>query len=257
MKHYINKHCLLAIELVKKYTENSNAAVMHELRVSLKKIKTVITYLNETGQYSKAIKKTEKEIRIIFRVAGRIRDAELIMDWLGKSRYNLLLQEAAVTCQLHTNKELFIQKSKQYVKLLHSIHSKLKKSTNEEKYVLEYVTQLKQTVFAKKSFSQPGRWHELRKQIKQILYAVNWLHTKEKRKAVTVEKQKQLETIQELIGSWHDTENIKQWLAKHQSFFSKDDKLKRQFNRCRLQLQNEQQAKEKSISKLIKTRNKQ
>ncbi|MBK8089214.1 MAG: CHAD domain-containing protein [Chitinophagaceae bacterium] len=75
-------------------------------------------------------------------------------------------------------------------------------------------------------------WHELRKIIKQLLYAQNWLSESEKIKLLPVKQTAFLDQLQEAIGNWHDAEDLKTWLSDEQFFLRTESNIKSQFNRC-------------------------
>lgn len=252
LKQYTNKHCLTAAGLLKKYAETGGTDTMHQLRVTLKKITAVTNCLSENKNDSKTIHQLKKKIRTIFKKAGQIRDAELTTVWLKKNRFHLLYNEATAFFEMDTKRKAFMQKSSFDAKKLQLVCKGVKKYTGHKRDFAGYVLQLKQNLFITNNLLLQSNWHEIRKNIKQILYAVNWLPANEQLKVLKVAEHKKLEFLQELIGSWHDGEQLKQWLTDRQFFLKDDEKIRHQFNRCWQKLQTQQLADEKPITELLK-----
>jgi CHAD domain-containing protein len=77
---------------------------------------------------------------------------------------------------------------------------------------------------------EPGAWHEIRKKDKQVLYSLNWLDEAKHDRLTKTAFFKQLDSLQETIGHWHDEILLKDWLGEKQAFLSEDKKVLRQFD---------------------------
>jgi len=72
-----------------------------------------------------------------------------------------------------------------------------------------------------------SEWHELRKLIKQRMYAYNWVqHESENDDPVFPYYNK----LQEAIGQWHDLEFIKETFSQKQIYLSQDIEIQKDFN---------------------------
>jgi CHAD domain-containing protein len=249
---YTNKHSLLAISCLQQFAQKGEEEPLHQLRVNVKKIKAVVSYFVAAGRSVKKVKHCKKALRVVFREAGIIREAQLTRNWLNHQKYYELWQQSKTRHQLVYNEQEFIANSKKYLKLFKKIQQQLTAITSKDTFTLAYVLSAKENIDRQTGTATVHQWHELRRQIKQFLYAVNWLSPKEKIKAATVAALHYFDELQELIGTWHDLENIQQWLNAQEFFLSKSITVKWQYNHYRIQLQKEIEQKEKKISTMLK-----
>ena len=234
LKEYAEKQMDLAVHYLSVYTHSGNEEALHQVRVVLKKSKAVMHYFLHEKLHVKKVTKLKKDIRNIFHTAGSIRAAQLQMQWLKKNRYQILLQTSSLKDDLLYYDELFKTDTKKSLKILSDVKRKLTEHCSDSagSNVLQYAIVLKQTIqLIIKNLRQPG-WHELRKTIKQLLYAYNWQLEKDKIKLLTVKEHTYLDQLQEAIGTWHDAEDLKLWMTDQQFFLNENPKVKVQFAKC-------------------------
>jgi CHAD domain-containing protein len=88
-------------------------------------------------------------------------------------------------------------------------------------------------------------WHELRKTIKQWMYAINWVKDSQEIDISYFQK------LQETIGYWHDAEVIKESLVQKKIFLSKDVELQKSFSIASEKLNHTIRYREKQIVDLL------
>ncbi len=257
LKEYAEKQMELAVHYLSGYTESGNEEDLHQLRVTLKKSRAVMHYFLHEQLHVKKITKLKKEIRNIFHTAGAIRAAQIQMQWMKKNRNLILLQTSSLKEDLLYYDELFKTDSKKSLNILSDVKRKLGEHSSDTagSTILQYAIVLKQTIQSSvKNLRQPG-WHELRKTIKQLLYACNWQQEKDKIKLLTVKEHTYLDKLQESIGVWHDAEDLKLWITDQQFFLNENTKVKLQFAKCWDNLTKEIKEKEKLVITLLNNKN--
>jgi CHAD domain-containing protein len=251
LKDYTDKQLQTALQLLKQYNSASNEEVLHQLRVSLKKLKAAVDYLRTL--HPKKIKSLRKKVQVVFHSAGALREAELRLKWLEGKRFNFLIAEAQLEQKLKEEQELFFTQKEIYRKLLATVDEELNKylKETEESALLHYALEVKQKLVQQLPVALQQDWHALRKLIKQLLYAHHWLSAKDKLKVLTVTAFQKMDQLQENIGAWHDAVDLLQWLTDEQFFLSKDKAVKQQFNKAFALVQKEIEAKEKAVLKKL------
>ncbi len=253
LKEFALKQTDAAVHLLNEYLKSNDGEALHQFRVSLKKTRSVIRYFEYLKLHEKKIKQLKKQLRHVFQSAGFIREAQLQIQWLKRNRYRILLKESLLETDVTFYEQVFVDETEKNRKILEGIRKELSRFCKEadEASVFNYAEHLKQTIFFQlKSVNMSG-WHELRKIIKQLLYAQNWLSEKERIKLLPVKQLAYLDQLQEAIGNWHDAEDLKTWLSDEQFFLRTEANIKAQFNRCwQVQLK-EIAEKERVIIKLL------
>lgn len=254
LKEYSLKQAEDAVYWLNKYVKANEEEALHQYRVHIKKTRSVISFFEQQQSHEKKIKKLKKQLRNIFHSAGFIRECELHIQWLKKNRYSLLLQEASLEQKLPLYKQTFLDKTKKYTNLLCKTRESLAAFCSEvdKKSVFDYAVKLKQSITLSVRSVNKNDWHELRKSVKQLLYAYNWQSENEKIKLLTVNELAYFDQLQEAIGNWHDAEALKTWLGNEQFFLSSDMRVKNQFKRCWEKLLQETNGKEIIIRQLLK-----
>src|SRR5688572_4984881 len=102
---YAEKQMSSALHLLEQYNSGSDEEVLHQLRVSLKKIKAVLDYLRTL--HPKKIKSLRKKLRFVFQAAGSLREAQLRLKWLKEKGFLFLIQYATLDQKIKEEEELF------------------------------------------------------------------------------------------------------------------------------------------------------
>lgn len=253
LKDYTEKQLQTALHLLKQYCTAPKQEVLHQLRVSLKKLKAVLDYLHSV--HPKKIKSLRKKVQLVFHAAGDLREAQLRLKWLKSKRCYQLIKFSSFDQKIQEEEEQFIAQSEEYCKLLSTVHEELSKYSKKIKDSdsLEYALKLKQKLDGLLLLIAQKDWHELRKLIKQLIYAHHWLAEKNKLKVLAVLPFQKMDHLQEAIGVWHDAVDLLQWLTDQQFFLSKDKSVTMQFNKAFALVKKDMEAKEKEVVKLLRT----
>jgi CHAD domain-containing protein len=248
---YVEKQMSSALHLLEQYNSASDGEVLHQLRVSLKKVKAVLDYLRTL--HPKKIKSLRKKLQVVFHAAGYLREAQLRFKWLKGKRFLFLIQHASLEQKIKEEEEFFVTQKQDHLKKLQLINDKLDEYLKETsgEALLQYALKLKEEFEETLPVAAKEDWHELRKLSKQLLYAHHWLTEQDKLKVLTVSGYKKLDQLQEKIGVWHDAVDLLQWLTDGQFFLSKDKAVKEQFNKVFALVQKDIEVKEKSVLKQL------
>lgn len=253
IREYAKKQITSALHLLEEYNAASNAEVLHQLRVSLKKVKAVLDFLRTL--HPQKIKPLRKKLQLIFHAAGSLREAQLRLNWLKEKKYQLLIQNTSLGGKVKEEEELFVAQKQDHLKKLRFVRNELDRLLKDinEKDLIRYAAALKRKFEAQSTAVAKEDWHALRKLIKQLLYAHHWLTEQDKLKILTVEAFKKTDELQEKIGVWHDALDLLQWLTDGQFFLSKDKPAKQQFNKAFALVQKDIVVKEKAALKQLQT----
>jgi len=199
---YGNKRFTLLNAGLKKYKQHTKPEHLHEVRVELKKIKTLFNFLtSDLKQFNAAT--AYKPLKQIFKKAGVIRESHVLQK-LFKD-YKLESFEKAVIPKTKEQKKTIVhfqKKTAQYIKIANPSHKKIEKylahtnTSDLRKYIAKTQQQLCEKLFQK--FSQ-NELHPIRKQIKELIYLSQITNGENNlQKIATYDK------LQDTIGNWHD-----------------------------------------------------
>ena len=255
IREYAKKQIGSALHLLEQYTTASDEEVLHQLRVSLKKIKAVLDYLRTL--HPKKIKSLRKKLRFVFQSAGSLREAQLRLKWLKEKGFLFLIQYTTLDQKIKEEEELFFAQKQDYSESLAFIHDELNNYLKkvDADALLQYALKLKEQLEKKMQIVAKNDWHELRKLIKQLLYAHHWLTEKDKLKVLTVEDYQKFDQLQEKIGNWHDAVDLLQWLTDGQFSPGNDNSVNQQINKAFALAQADIEVKEEIVRKQLEALN--
>lgn len=253
LKEYAATQMGNAVRELETYLKSGDEEALHQLRVVLKKSRAVMHYLMQDQSNEKKIRKLKKRIRNIFHTAGIIRAAQLRIQWMKKQHYLLLIKASGLKEDLLYYDELFKGDAKKNLNILDKVKKELVEhcSVSDAATVFKYSMGLKQSLRSVNVNLPQTHWHDVRKTIKQLLYAYNWRLEKEKIKLLLVKELAYFDQLQDAIGLWHDAEDLKLWITDQQFFLSEEKKVKLQFNQCWTKLMKEIKVKEMAVIKLL------
>lgn len=223
---------------------------LHDLRVEMKKLRAIIKFLRAVYPAQK-LKKPAHTLRAIFQNAGEIREMQIIEQWLQKNNFNAIektyyppekLRELIKEFQKNTEKL-----KDDYNNIIEAV-SKYVESTNEilaEQYFVDLNAQLEK--LCRKDLPKT-EWHELRKLIKQRIYAYNWIRHETENDDPNFSYYNKL---QEAIGLWHDLEIIKDSFSLKQVYLSPDIEVQKDFNLAWDKLTTQSKQREKQIEEML------
>ncbi len=243
---YLHKQSSVATGHLQAYAQTTDSEELHQFRVAMKKINAVAVFL--CTFFPKA-KKNKKRLKQIFRSAGFIREQELRLQWLRRYRLLLLAETSDLERTMQLFQAAFNQDFLSNEKQLHRSVKQLRllAGTIRQHDLVDSVTRLKQTVVLQLEKVQPQEWHELRKQIKQMLYALHWLSPGDQLRLLPVKQVQSFDQLQEAIGAWHDLVDLKQWLSDEQFFLHTDPLVTKSFAKGWKRLQTSLLTAEKTV----------
>ena len=209
------KQRVIAIEaLLKKPDKKFTKEDFHELRVEIKKLRALIELLAFcTKNFESEI--IFKPVKKIFKQAGKVREIQL--EKTSFNRYKTHAQVKAYLRKLHP-KELKAKTNfsaaykiapyrlaKMYAHIIPAI--KKVHGSDVKKYITQKEKEIKKLLHSKKIKSE--QMHALRSMLKEWHYNIKSLDVKTSDNAF-----KNVDSLQDLIGKWHDIRIIKRHLEK-------------------------------------------
>ena len=228
---YLKKQQHLSEKQMQLFASENDAEAVHQLRVALKKIRACYRFL-KTAKLSQAVRKKYKhQLLPFFAEAGELRRLQLYRRLLLKHKWQqmILFSESlgSEPARTYLLKQSFETNGKAIHQLTHVLEQKAKSIEEETGFL--YAAELHRSVIASIHKQNADDWHELRKQIKQLLYSYQWLSSNLQLRLLTVNQYKQLDALQEIIGEWHDLQDFKDWLGTEGFFMSTSPAVKKEF----------------------------
>lgn len=222
---------------------------LHDFRVELKKLKSIVRFLRSIYPKQK-FKKASHHLRNIFQTAGEIREYQILQQWLQKNELTFIENQYFPPDKMDLLIKAFHARSSDFKMQLKDIIdqcSKFIQSTNAilpEQYVVELHAQIEKILRKPPPVTD---WHELRKLIKQWMYAINWIPQTEEADNTLSYYNK----LQEAIGQWHDLEIIKDTFAIKQIYLSPDIDVQKDFGKAWEKLNHSIKYREKQIEEMF------
>lgn len=229
---------------------NGDEGSMHDLRVEIKKMRAIIKFLR-TIYPKQQLKKPSHLLRYIFQTAGAIRELQLLQIWLKKNQYNIILTNYYSEEKLAFMIDQFRINALQYKEDFKDIISSCEEyieTTNEilaEQYYVDLNAQAEKQCRRNLPVTE---WHNLRKIIKQRIYAYNWLQHESENDDPNFHY---FHKLQEAIGLWHDMEIIKESFSQKQVWLSQDIEVQKEFSPAWEKLNSNIKVKEKHVEELL------
>lgn len=223
---------------------------LHDLRVEMKKLRAIIKFLREIYPNQK-LKKPAHTLRAVFQNAGEIREMQIIEQWLQKNNFHAIEKAyypAEKLKELIKDFQQSTDKLKDDYNYIIDAVSKFAESTNEilaEQYFVKLNAELEELCREELPKTQ---WHELRKLIKQRIYAYNWIKHDHENDDPNFSYYNKL---QEAIGLWHDLEIIKESFSLKQVYLSQDIEVQKDFNIAWDKLESSIKHREKQIEEML------
>ena len=217
----------------------------------MKKVRAVIKFLRTIYPKQK-LKKAAQKLKAIFQEAGEIREYQLLQQWISKNALNSFDHTYLPKNKLQELSDDFRKRAahtKQVLKEHVEEVGKYVAATNQllaEQYVVALHAQIEKII---NSQSGTMEWHELRKLIKQWMYAVNWIETGNDTKADT--DISYYDKLQEGIGRWHDAEVIKDTLYQKQIYLSQDIEVQKDFTKASNKINQSIRYRQKQVAEIL------
>ncbi|MGG7036365.1 MAG: CHAD domain-containing protein [Flavobacterium sp.] len=185
---------------LKKFKKNSHPKYVHKLRIKIKKLRAIFSFLNETTFEQRF---PEKICRKLFKKAGELRQWQLNLELFQSFLEHIIQIEDLKSKKIEKK---FIRKISKYQKDIAQLILNIKKEEYlpKKKKIKSYFD--RQIRKAKTELSRNhnhSNLHLFRKRIKKIMYVYDFLPIK-------MQKKFSLDTdyinhLQKQIGKWHDT----------------------------------------------------
>ena len=204
-KSYFLQEHLKCCKFLLAYKQKRTNENLHQLRVSIKKIKAVIVMAEKISHQS-ILERHFSGYKIIFKKAGVIREIALQQKHLAKNSVNLKLKNANRSELIKLKKE-FIASTPQLMKDVQNNKQQIEKSMALIPYkeIKSYCRQrIKKLPKQWKKVKNKEEVHGFRKKIKHVLYCSQLLNTDDRTELISAKKITQIDKLQNLIGKWHD-----------------------------------------------------
>ena len=189
-----------------------------------------------------------RQLNNIFQLAGEIREYQLLLQWIYKNDLEIIGKHffpENKQVEMIVNFQDHVKQFKHDLKEISETIQEYIHPTNEilaEHYVRDLYVQMDKMIRVNCSIND---WHELRKTIKQWMYAINWVKDSKEMDIAYFQK------LQETIGYWHDAEVIKETLKQKKIFLSKDLELQKSFSIASDKINHTLRYREKQIVELL------
>jgi CHAD domain-containing protein len=224
---------------------------LHDLRVEIKKVKSIIKFL-KTIYPKEKFKKSSYQLNHIFQHAGEIREQQIIRNWLVKNNAEVIVERYFSDKKIAKLVSSFQKQSDTIKTTLKEISDRCNKyiSITNEITIEQYVKKLNHKIEKEILRSEDKHnWHELRKSIKQWIYSRSWLDEDTKESSASVFSK--YNKLQEAIGAWHDLEMIKEYLFQENIHLSAEMDLLIVFERIQSSLNREIKSSETKVIKIL------
>ena len=229
---------------------NGDEPSLHDLRVEIKKFRAIVKFLG-TIYPKQQLKKPAHLIRSIFQKAGEVRESQLLQQWLHKHEFSIIEHTYFPKEKLDFLVAQFRQNAPRYKDDFKEIIESLSKFIHSTNAILaeQYFTDINAQTEKLCRKNLPGaEWHDLRKLIKQRIYAYNWVRHDDEREDANFAYYNKL---QENIGQWHDLEIIKDNFSQKQVYLSQDIEVQKEFNIAWEKLTSSHKYREKHVEEML------
>jgi CHAD domain-containing protein len=221
MKHYLVALLLELKHLIRvlRFRPNEPASI-HQMRLSLKRLKAFTFLLNLLG--AKKIR-LSKPLKKLFLAAGKVRDLDLQLalgpkisaDFWRKHMQPLwrLRSESAVTKFQRVLKQLSFRHLEQFLQRLKSRVRELRKKQVFAQMVI-LISQKLGEISDSTIHTEDKAWHKLRIKLKRIQYWLEFLVKTLKAGSPYLAVHQTLKNITENLGQWHDRVVLEQQMDK-------------------------------------------
>lgn len=244
---YYNQRVKQVFNHLLEFDLSSSENSLHDFRVEIKKMRAIMKFLKSVYPKQK-LKKTARQLNSIFQEAGEIREYQLMLLWFQKHELEIFIEKIFPSETLHEMIEKFHLQAHSFKQDLKDLNEHVYEyihATNEilaEHYVTDLSVQMDKLIRKNCPLSE---WHELRKIIKQWMYAINWIEDGLDTDISFYQK------LQEAIGYWHDAQVIRETLLQKKIFLSQDVELQKSFTIANEKLNHSLRYREKQIQELL------
>jgi CHAD domain-containing protein len=211
--HYLEKRQKTVISSLKSFKDSGDAEILHVVRVQIKKTIALL-------RLYKPLKKCKtREFRDIFKHAGLVRDSAVLLHLIRE-------HSPEHTALIHDQQKLLADHSENFkphidvyieqVELFYQLFSRHLQPVNRKFIVHYFVKVLDGIAEALAQKKDEEELHHGRKRIKDLLYLHELLPSKTRDKLNL--NIAYLDTLQDIIGKWHDAIIAHELFSRHEGF---------------------------------------
>lgn len=214
---YFTKHCGLFIRNFNLVLSDFDADAIHDMRVAIKRIRAVFLLLERLYPHKFNPIEEEGRLRELFRLSGRMRDAQVQQQLLAGNALNLGSTFGEYQAFLHDAENKAIKKFKKFIskfdteKELNQKQEKAGKliSTTDAEQIRIQIIQFVDELFLKARQMRADdehdeSLHEIRRKLKQCHYLLSLFSQDDPDLPKLNTTLKRLDKVNELLGNWHD-----------------------------------------------------
>ena len=226
-------------------------APLHDFRVELKKLKAIIKFLKSVYPKHK-FKSITYVMGSVFKDAGEIREYQLLTQWIQQHELQYLEECYFPPSRMQEMIRTFTIQSRNYKSGLKEVSERCENYIHSTNKILpeQYLTGLNAKI--DKMLHKPiptSDWHELRKLIKQWMYATNWVSPEAENKNDSFYSY--YNRLQEQIGLWHDVIMIRDTLQLKQIHLSPELDIQRDLNKAREKINQSLRYRERLVTDML------
>ncbi len=214
---YFAKHCDLFIRNFNLVLSDFDADAIHDMRVAIKRIRAVFHLMERL--YPDKFNQVEEEgkLREMFRLSGRMRDAQVQQQLLACNALNLGSTFGEYQAYLHDAENKAIKKFKKFIKDYNAekeLNEKQEKagkliSSTDPEHIRIQIIQFVNELFSKArqmraEDEHDESLHEIRRKLKQCHYLLSLFSEDDPDLPKLNTTLKRLDKVNELLGNWHD-----------------------------------------------------
>jgi CHAD domain-containing protein len=234
LRHFLKKQRQMAKKQMKAFAKSGHIEDLHQLRVTLKKIRTVYQFMKNQDHSKKIRLKYKSKFRPFFTDAGNIRKLQLFRKKLKAYRLQKLSEHSPSLKNEAVSTSIFQLQLPSKVKFIEQLIDRMESETKHtpSANVFQYGELLKMNVY--KSINKPvnNEWHAIRKEIKRLLHMFHFIGNTQQLRLLTVSQFKDLDRLQETIGHWHDLLDFHEWLITEGFSMSGIVAVKKEFKKA-------------------------
>lgn len=217
LESYSAKQCSVFLTNYNLALSSSDADALHDLRVAIKRIRAVFMLLEKMFPKQFDIPEVEGNLRELFKLSGRMRDAQVQQLLVTTFEQNLNCSLTEYQNYLKKTEKKAISKFKMYLKGYHPEHDleviqniviALMASTDRDpvrQNIIQLVDELMITVRKMQTDQEHDELlHEIRRKLKLCTYLLSIFRKTDAALPKLKETMKVLDTANDLLGDWHD-----------------------------------------------------
>jgi CHAD domain-containing protein len=217
LKQYFDKQYLRFANLYKECRENYDIEEVHDMRLSMKKIKAFLLFIEAIEPDSISAKTLLVNFKKLFKKAGSIRDIQMQkvialefekeLDTSFTEYINYLNKKEKKAIKAFENKKGVYDPEQDYTHLKEKINKALDKQSEDaflktgENSFMKKHEELKKMIKGKLTTKQ---MHTVRIKLKQFSYILKLWQSKESDRNIFPFERSELQEIESKLGSWHD-----------------------------------------------------